>query len=107
MKGKIVGSIVGTGRTGVDHVEGIKSLTGGGHHLLSRHSDQNPVQGHPASPSVDMERVRLFPRPMSKDRTFANQAYDALCTEIASLVATGKNVAITAEGDSGFYSSVN
>ncbi|MGYP000078602626 len=44
---------------------------------------------------------------MSKDRTFANQAYDALCTEIASLVATGKNVAITAEGDSGFYSSVN
>ncbi|MEI3419607.1 MAG: precorrin-2 C(20)-methyltransferase [Butyricimonas faecihominis] len=56
---------------------------------------------------VNMERVRLFHVPMSKDRTFANQAYDALCTEIASLVATGKNVAITAEGDSGFYSSVN
>ena len=44
---------------------------------------------------------------MSKDRTLANQAYDAICAEIANLVAMGKNVAITAEGDSGFYSSVN
>ena len=44
---------------------------------------------------------------MSKDRTLANQTYDAICTEIAALVSTGKNIAITAEGDSGFYSSVN
>ena len=56
---------------------------------------------------VDMERVRLFHVPMSKDRTLANRAYDTICTEVASLVNTGKKVAITAEGDSGFYSSVN
>lgn len=56
---------------------------------------------------IKMDRVRLFHVPMSKDRTLANQAYDVICTEIADLVATGKNVAITAEGDSGFYSSVN
>ena len=56
---------------------------------------------------VKMDRVRLFQVPMSKDRTLANQAYDAICGEIADLVAAGDNVAITAEGDSGFYSSVN
>ena len=56
---------------------------------------------------IKMDRVRLFHVPMSKDRTLANQAYDAICAEIANLVAMGKNVAITAEGDSGFYSSVN
>ena len=56
---------------------------------------------------IKMDRVRLFHVPMSKDRTLANQAYDAICAEIADLVAMGKNVAITAEGDSGFYSSVN
>ena len=56
---------------------------------------------------IKMDRVRLFHVPMSKDRTLANQAYDAICAEIADLVTMGKNVAITAEGDSGFYSSVN
>ena len=35
------------------------------------------------------------------------QALPVAMERIASLVATGKNVAITAEGDSGFYSSVN
>lgn len=44
---------------------------------------------------------------MSKDRRFANRAYDELCSEIASQVAGGKTVAVTAEGDSGFYSSGN
>lgn len=56
---------------------------------------------------IKMDRVRLFHVPMSKDRTLANQAYDTICAEIADLVTMGKNVAITAEGDSGFYSSVN
>jgi len=107
MKGKIVGVSLGPGEPELITLKALKALQGAdiiycpGTQTKSRSGDI--LQALP----VDMERVRLFHVPMSKDRTFANQAYDALCTEIASLVATGKNVAITAEGDSGFYSSVN
>ena len=107
MKGKIVGVSLGPGEPELITLKALKALQGAdiiycpGTQTKSRSRDI--LQALP----VNMERVRLFHVPMSKDRTFANQAYDALCTEIASLVATGKNVAITAEGDSGFYSSVN
>ena len=56
---------------------------------------------------VEASKIRGFHVPMSKDRTFANRAYDELCLEIAARVAEGKTVAVTAEGDSGFYSSGN
>ncbi len=107
MKGKIVGVSLGPGEPELITLKALKALQGAdiiycpGTQTKSRSRDI--LQALP----VNMERVRLFHVPMSKDRTFANPAYDALCTEIASLVATGKNVAITAEGDSGFYSSVN
>ena len=107
MKGKIVGVSLGPGEPELITLKALKALQGAdiiycpGTQTKSRSRDI--LQALP----VAMERIRLFHVPMSKDRTFANQAYDALCTEIASLVATGKNVAITAEGDSGFYSSVN
>ena len=97
MKGKIVGVSLGPGEPELITLKALKALQGAdiiycpGTQTKSRSGDI--LQALP----VDMERVRLFHVPMSKDRTFANQAYDALCTEIASLVATGKNVAITAE----------
>lgn len=51
------------------------------------------------------DNVCLYPLPMSKDRTMAYSAYDKVCEEVMSLYASGKNVAIVAEGDAGFYSS--
>lgn len=64
---------------------------------------RNIIEALPVTP----DKIRVFHVPMSKDRAFANRAYDELCSEIASQVAGGKTVAVTAEGDSGFYSSGN
>ncbi len=107
MKGKISGVSLGPGEPELITLKALKALQEAdiiycpGTQTKSRSRDI--LQALP----INMERVRLFHVPMSKDRTLANQAYDTICTEIATLVATGKNVAITAEGDSGFYSSVN
>ncbi len=43
--------------------------------------------------------------PMSKDRQYAYKAYEELAQKIILLADQGKSVAITAEGDAGFYSS--
>ena len=43
---------------------------------------------------------------MSKDRTEAWKAYDALYNEAESNYAEGKQIVIVAEGDAGFYSSI-
>ncbi|MEG1866304.1 MAG: precorrin-2 C(20)-methyltransferase [Bacteroides sp.] len=51
-------------------------------------------------------RLRLFGLPMSKDRRMAEAAYDGLCQEILAQRALGKQVAVVAEGDAGFYSSI-
>lgn len=107
MKGKISGVSLGPGEPELITLKALKALQEAdiiycpGTQAKSRSRDI--LQALP----INMERVRLFHVPMSKDRTLANQAYDTICTEIATLVATGKNVAITAEGDSGFYSSMN
>ena len=107
MKGKISGVSLGPGEPELITLKALKALQEAdiiycpGTQTKSRSRDI--LQALP----INMERVRLFHVPMSKDRTLANQAYDTICTEIATFVATGKNVAITAEGDSGFYSSVN
>ena len=107
MKGKISGVSLGPGEPELITLKALKALQEAdiiycpGTQTKSRSRDI--LQALP----INMERVRLFHVPMSKDRTLANQTYDSICTEIAALVATGKNIAITAEGDSGFYSSVN
>ena len=44
---------------------------------------------------------------MSKDRTEANRIYDQIALEIQEKINKGEIVSITAEGDSGFYSSGN
>lgn len=107
MKGKISGVSLGPGEPELITLKALKALQEAdiiycpGTQTKSRSRDI--LQALP----INMEGVRLFHVPMSKDRTLANQRYDSICTEIAALVATGKNIAITAEGDSGFYSSVN
>lgn len=71
-------------------------------------------QGQPLSRAADIvraleineEAIRCFTLPMSKDRTEAWKAYDALYTEAAAGYAAGKRIVIVAEGDAGFYSSI-
>lgn len=43
---------------------------------------------------------------MSKDRTEAWKVYDTLYNEAATQYAEGKQIVIVAEGDAGFYSSI-
>ena len=50
--------------------------------------------------------IRLFTLPMSKDRTEARKAYDALYEKAVSAWHERKKVVIVAEGDAGFYSSI-
>jgi len=50
--------------------------------------------------------LSIFPLPMSKDRTLALQSYDNVYEEIVAEQRKGRKVAIVAEGDAGFYSSI-
>ena len=71
-------------------------------------------QGESISRAADIVRaleisetaIRCFMLPMSKDRTEAWKAYDALYNEAESNYAEGKQIVIVAEGDAGFYSSI-
>lgn len=56
---------------------------------------------------VDEQHIQYFIVPMSKDRAAAMEAYEKLSTEAAASYAAGKLIAIVAEGDAGFYSSVH
>lgn len=55
---------------------------------------------------IDETSIRLFTLPMSKDRTEAWKAYDTLYNEAVSAWREGKKIVIVAEGDAGFYSSI-
>ncbi len=50
--------------------------------------------------------IRLFSLPMSKDRAEAREAYDNLYEMAVADRDGGKRVVIVAEGDAGFYSSI-
>lgn len=50
--------------------------------------------------------IRCFMLPMNKDRTEAWKAYDSLYNEVVANHAIGKRIVIVAEGDAGFYSSI-
>lgn len=50
--------------------------------------------------------IQLFMLPMSKDRTEAWKAYDLLYNKAVQQYKEGKRIVITAEGDAGFYSSI-
>ena len=56
---------------------------------------------------IPANRIRRFSLPMSKQRTDALNAYDQVYAAALSLHHAGKKVAIVAEGDAGFYSSVH
>lgn len=55
---------------------------------------------------IDEKSLQFFKLPMSKDRTEAWKAYDALFNEASAAYQEGKRVVIVAEGDAGFYSSI-
>lgn len=56
---------------------------------------------------IDKEKLIFFDVPMSKDRTAAIATYEKVAEEIAVLYENGKKIAVVAEGDSGFYSSIH
>ena len=51
--------------------------------------------------------IRRFSLPMNKQRTDALNAYDRVYAEALSLHHAGRKVAVVAEGDAGFYSSIH
>lgn len=55
---------------------------------------------------VDNKAIRLFHLPMSKNRKAAWEAYDNLYNEATAGYLEGKRIVIVAEGDAGFYSSI-
>lgn len=54
---------------------------------------------------IDICKVRRFVVPMSRDREQTLNAYRRVAQLAVDYVASGQSVAITAEGDAGFYSS--
>ena len=55
---------------------------------------------------IDETAIHCFMLPMSKDRTEAWMVYDALYNEAADRYRNGQRIVIVAEGDAGFYSSI-
>lgn len=56
---------------------------------------------------IEVQRIRLFHVPMSRQRDEARRAYMDLFQEVLSERRNRKEVAIVAEGDAGFYSSIH
>lgn len=54
---------------------------------------------------IEKTKVKLYDLPMNKDRSLAIQAYNSVSDLALSDYKKGLKVVITAEGDSGFYSS--
>lgn len=55
---------------------------------------------------IEEHKIRPFVLPMSKDRQKAIEAYDQLLVDAANSLHKGKKVVIVAEGDAGFYTSI-
>lgn len=56
---------------------------------------------------ISEDKVERFGVPMSKERKRALAAYEAIADRIAQRFGSGDEVAVIAEGDAGFYSSVH
>ena len=56
---------------------------------------------------ISPEQIRTFGLPMNKDRDQALEAYDQIYESALVFQQQDKQVAIVAEGDSGFYSSIH
>lgn len=68
---------------------------------VSRSGDILTILGIPG------EKIEFFSVPMSKHRDAANLAYDNVLMKSKEMFHCGKKVAIVAEGDAGFYSSIH
>lgn len=55
---------------------------------------------------IDEKKIRTFVLPMRKERGEALQVYEQLLRDVKQLHSEGRQVAITAEGDAGFYTSI-
>lgn len=55
---------------------------------------------------IDEDKILLFNVTMSKNRAEVKLNYDSAALQIAEYYQKGLNIAVTAEGDSGFYSSI-
>lgn len=55
---------------------------------------------------INETAIHCFILPMSKDRTEAWKVYNTLYNEAATQYVEGKQIVIVAEGDAGFYSSI-
>ncbi|MDR3118848.1 MAG: precorrin-2 C(20)-methyltransferase [Mediterranea sp.] len=53
------------------------------------------------------DKIELFPVPMSKDRSAALPVYDRMCEAATAYHRAKRRVAVVAEGDAGFYSSIH
>ncbi len=56
---------------------------------------------------IDRQKIVLFNVPMNKDRSKAIESYKNASNEIIGHYKKGLKIAVTAEGDAGFYSSVH
>ncbi len=54
---------------------------------------------------IDISKVRRFIVPMSRDREQTLKLYREVAKQAVEIASSGQSVAITAEGDAGFYSS--
>lgn len=69
-------------------------------HIVSRAADIVYELG------IEKTAIQCFMLPMSKDRTDAWKAYDELYNDATECHKSGKRIVIVAEGDAGFYSSI-
>ena len=55
---------------------------------------------------IERYKINLFSVPMNKNRSLAIESYDNIASAIAQQHKNGQRIAVTAEGDAGFYSTV-
>lgn len=55
---------------------------------------------------IDEAKLNTFNVPMNKDRSLAIESYKAVAEEISDKYKNGHKIAVTAEGDAGFYSTI-
>ncbi len=55
---------------------------------------------------IEQSKIKGFDVPMSKDRSKAIGSYKQVAVEIERQYKSGRKIAVTAEGDAGFYSTI-
>lgn len=55
---------------------------------------------------IEQIKINLFNVPMNKDRSLAKENYKDVSITIAEKYKSGQKIAVTAEGDAGFYSTI-